>query len=85
MSEKDSSFFSGQSPSEITSINNKENKNKDKDNLLEVLSSNDNGSNNIIKQIIKLKDNNNNKVFNDDDLEVSHLCHFQKCQHFKIF
>jgi len=49
MSEKDSSFFSGQSPSEITSINNKENKNKDKDNLLEVLSSNDNGSNNIIK------------------------------------
>ena len=71
ISEKDSSFFSGQSPSEIISINDKENKNgkKDKDNLSEVLSSNDNGSNNIIKEVIELKENNNNKKeINDDDL-----------------
>ena len=68
VSEKDSSFFSGQSPSEITSINNKESGNKEKNNLSEVLSSNDNGSNNIIKEVIQLKENNNNKEFNEDDL-----------------
>ena len=68
MSDKDSSFFSGQSPSEITSINNKENGNQDKNYLSEVLSSNDNGSNNFIKEVIKLKDVNDNKIINDDDL-----------------
>ena len=69
ISAKDSSFFSGQSPSEITLINNKVDGNKGKDNLSEVLSSNGDGSNNIIKEVIQLKENkNNNKEFNDDDL-----------------
>jgi hypothetical protein len=68
VSEKDSSFFSGQSPSEITSINNKENGSIAKNYLSEVLSSNDNGSNNIIKEVIELKAKNSNKEIIDDDI-----------------
>ena len=60
-SDKDSSFFSGQSPSEIGSLN--KNKNKNKGSLSEVLSSNDNGSSKVI--INELKDNKMNK---DDEL-----------------
>ena len=61
-SDKDSSFFSGQSPSEIGSL--KQNQVKNKGSLSEVLSSNDNGSSNAI--INELKDNN--KVNKDDEL-----------------
>ena len=68
ISEKDSSFFSGQLSSEITSINNKENENVTKNYLSEVLSSNDNGSTNFIKQVIELKENNRKNENNDDDL-----------------
>jgi hypothetical protein len=68
ISEKDSSFFSGQLSSEITSINNKENENVTKNYLSEVISSNDNGSNNFIKQVIELKENNRNNENIDDEL-----------------
>ena len=68
-SDKDSSFFSGQSPSEIGSI--RKNKKKNNGSLSEVLSSNDNGSSNTtINEVIKLKESNNkeNKEIKEDEL-----------------